>query len=74
MSAKDAISLAQLQALLDYHGGTAFPHNEGGFQITLSQRLGQRWGMGNHHWMETIDNNHPVISKIIQESKDAGIY
>jgi len=74
MAAKDAISLEQLQGLLDYHGGTAFEHaSKGGIQITLSQRLGQRWAVDNEHWIPSVDESHPIVAKVIEESKKEGL-
>ena len=74
MAAKDALSLAQLQSLIEWHGGAAFPHaDKGGVQITLSQRLGQRWGMDTDHWLSSVDENHPVVAKVIEESIKEGL-
>jgi hypothetical protein len=73
MAAKDSMSLQQFQNLIEWHGGTAFPHPEGGIEVTLSQRLGQRWGMGNSHRMEDLDESHPVVQKVLEESKKEGL-
>ena len=74
MAAEESLSLEQFDSLIAWHGGTAFRHAEkGGIQITLSQRLGQRWGMDNHHWLPSLDTNHPVVAKVIEESKKEGL-
>jgi len=74
MSSKDNLSLEQFQKLIEWHGGTAFPHyDKGGVQITLSERLGKRWGMDKSHHMETLDPSHPVVQKVLEESEKEGL-
>lgn len=74
MAASDNLSLEQLQSLLDYHGGTILPHaDKGGFQVTLSQRTGQRWKMDNVHYLDSLESTHPIISRVIEESRKEGL-
>lgn len=74
MAAEESLSLEQFDSLIAFHGGTAFPHYEkGGVEIMLSQRLGERWGMDNRHWLPSLDMNHPVVAKVIEESKKEGL-
>jgi hypothetical protein len=46
---------------LEYLGGTLFPHPDGGFEITLSQRLRERMAVPQHSWRGVFDPEEALI-------------
>jgi hypothetical protein len=70
MSAADHVSREQLGRILDYHGGTIFPHPDGGYEITLSQLLSEKTKLPGHTRVEYLDRSHPVISAFMDKEKD----
>lgn len=70
MAASDHVSRQQLGRIVEYFGGTVFPNPDGGYQITLSQLLGERMKLPHHTSVDSLDPSHPVISAFMAKESE----